>query len=84
MNVNDWIAVYYDDDKNIVETEELFDMSIEEAEELAEENQPEEASSYEVMLLEDYENSEESEGEDDFVDDYDEDESEEDDLDFDD
>lgn len=82
MNVNDWIAVYYDEEKNIVETEELFDMSIEEAEELAEENQPEEASSYEVMLLEDFENSEESEGEDDFVDDYDEEESEDDDLDF--
>ena len=57
MNINDWVAVYYDEMKMVVDTLELIDMPLEEAEELAKENIPDEAESYEVLLHEDYLNS---------------------------
>jgi hypothetical protein len=82
MNINDWIAVYYDESKMVIDTLELMDMPLEEAEELAEENIPDEADSYEVLLHEDYLNNnedntdddyeEEEDVEEDYNDDYDE------------
>ena len=54
MNINDWVVVYYDELKNIVETLELNDMLLEEAESISEDNMPEESFSYEIISMDDY------------------------------
>ena len=75
MNIEDWVVIYYDDEKNILDVVELNEMLLEEAESLAEDDQPEEAESYEIVRYEDYMLDNESDlNDDDYEDEEDEDE----------
>jgi len=74
MIIKDWIVLFFDENKDVVDKMELNDLSYEEAEIMAEENLSDEADSYEIKSLDEYYEENESDEDDYFEEDEEDDE----------
>lgn len=74
MIIKDWIVLFFDENKDVVDKMELNDLSYEEAEIMAEDNLPDEAESFEIKSIDEIDEENEPDEDDYFEDEYDEDE----------
>lgn len=73
MIIKDWIVLFIDENKDVVDKMELNDLSYEEAEIMAEDNLPDEAEYFEIKSMDEIDEENESDEDDYFEEEYDED-----------